>query len=291
MKDYILRATAGNGQIRAFFITSSETAEAARRAHNTSPVVTAALGRLLAAGAMMGAMLKGEDLITLQLRGDGPLRGLTVSADAQGKVKGYAEVPQVMLPARKTDHKLDVGGAVGRGSLRVIRDLGLREPYIGETELISGEIAEDIAYYYAQSEQTPTALGLGVLLSRENIVSQAGGFLIQLMPEAEEEMIQRLEENLKRVPSVTDFYAQGGTPETMMDTLLEKLNPELLEKHSTGFVCDCSPARIERALISVGKKELMEMISEGREIEMRCHFCNKAYLISVEKLKELYAQA
>ena len=291
MQDYMLRVSAGNGQIRAFFITSSETVETARRAHNTSPVVTAALGRLLCAGAMMGAMLKGEDLITLQLRGDGPIRGLTVSADAEGKVKGYADVPQVILPARKTDHKLDVGGAVGRGSLRVIRDLGLKEPYIGETELISGEIAEDIAYYYAQSEQTPTALGLGVLLSKENVVSRAGGFLIQLMPEAEEEMIAGLERNLKLVPSVTDFYEKGGTPETLMDTLLDGLEPELLEKRPTAFVCDCSPARIERALISVGRQELQEMINEGKEIEMRCHFCNKAYLISVEKLKELYQRA
>ncbi len=291
MKDYMLRVSAADGQIRAFAATTRDTVETARQNHNMSPVATAALGRLLTAGAMMGLMLKGDDLLTLQVKGDGPLQGLTVTADASGHVKGYAVNPQVMLPVREKDHKLDVAGAVGKGWLRVIRDLGMKEPYIGETELVSGEIAEDLTYYYAQSEQTPSAVGLGVLVAKEKAVAQAGGFIVQLMPGASDAVIDRLEQNLKEVSSVTELYSEGKTPEDLIGILLSGLEPEILERYEAAFVCDCSPAKIERALISVGRKDLQEMIDEGKEIEMGCSFCNKKYIVSVEKLMELYESA
>lgn len=289
MSDYIVRATAGKGQIRAFAATTREMAETARKNHNTSPVATAALGRLLTAGAMMGQMMKGGGLLTLQILAEGPIGGLTVTSDSEGHVKGYAVNPRVMLPIRETDHKLDVAGAVGSGYLRVIRDLGLKEPYIGETKLVSGEIAEDITYYYAQSEQTPSAVGLGVLVAKENTVSQAGGFIVQLMPDATEEAVSRLEQNLSGISSVTDIYAGGGTPEDLLGMLLEGLELEILEKRETAFACDCSPAKIEKALISVGRKDLTEMAQEGKEIEMCCSFCGRKYIISPEKLNQLAA--
>ena len=212
MADYIVRATAANAQIRAFAANTKEMVEEARRIHNTSPVVTAALGRLLTGGAMMGAMQKGEeDLLTLQVSGDGPLKGMTVTADARGNVKGYAIEPQVMLPPSKAG-KLDVGGAVGKGSLRVIKDMGLKEPYVGQTVLQTGEIAEDLTYYFATSEQVPSSVGLGVLMEKDNTVKQAGGFILQLMPFAEEEVIAKLEQNLSDFTSVTRVLDEGKTP-------------------------------------------------------------------------------
>ena len=193
MNDYMVRATAANAQIRAFACTTKNLVEVARQAHNTSPVVTAALGRLLSAGTMMGSMLKGEkDLLTLQIKGDGPAGGVTVTADSNGNVKGYADVPDVILPANAKG-KLDVSGALGNGYLQIIRDFGLKEPYVGRTELQTGEIAEDLTYYFAASEQIPSGVGLGVLMERDNTVKQAGGFIIQLMPFASEEAIVRLE--------------------------------------------------------------------------------------------------
>ena len=292
MDDIIVRASADNGHIRAFASYTRDTVEEARQRHNLSPVVTAALGRLLSAGAMMGTMLKGEnDLMTLQVKCDGPVQGMTVTADAKGTVKGYALNPQVMLPVRESDRKLDVSRAVGKGFLRVISDMGLKEPYIGETELVTGEIAEDITYYFAQSQQTPSAVGLGVLINKDNIVEHAGGFIVQLMPDAPEKTIDRLEQNLGRINSVTDLYKEGKTPEDLLGILLEGLDMKVLESSDTGFKCDCSSARIEAALISIGKKELEELIDSGEEIEMGCQFCGKKYMVSNEKLKELYKEA
>ena len=288
--DYIIRASADDGHIRAFAAASRNTVETARQAHNTSPVVTAALGRLLTAGAMMGIMLKGSDIMTLQVKGDGPVKGLTVTADADGHVKGYAVVPQVILHARE-DHKLDVAAAVGKGTFRVIKDLGLKEPYIGETEIVSGEIAEDLTYYFAQSEQVPSAVGLGVLLSAENTLEQAGGFIIQLMPDVSEESIVRLEENLKKISSVTQMMSEGKTPEDILGLLLDGLGLEILEKCDTSFRCDCSSEKIEKALISIGRQDLQDMIKDGKEIEMTCSFCGRRYKISVDELKKLYEEA
>uniref|UniRef100_UPI004056552E Hsp33 family molecular chaperone HslO n=1 Tax=Acetatifactor sp. TaxID=1872090 RepID=UPI004056552E len=291
MKDYIVRATAANAQIRAFACTTRNLVEEARGAHNTSPVVTAALGRLLSAGAMMGTMLKGEkDILTLQIKGDGPVNGLTVTADSTANVKGYANVPDVILPANSIG-KLDVAGAVGQGILSVIKDLGLKEPYVGQTVLQTSEIAEDLTYYFATSEQVPSSVGLGVLMEKDNTVKQAGGFIIQLMPFAEDSVIDKLEQNLANVTSVTSMLDAGNTPEQMLEILLEGLELEITDTVPTAFSCNCDKKRVEKALISIGKQELKSMIDDGEEIEVNCHFCNTHYKFSVDELKDLYRRA
>lgn len=291
MSDYIVRATAGGAQIRAFACTTKELVEYARQAHNTSPVVTAALGRLLSAGAMMGSMLKGEkDLLTLQIKGDGPMKGVKVTADAKANVKGYPDVADVILPANSIG-KLDVAGAVGNGTLRVIKDMGLKEPYVGQTLLQTGEIAEDLTYYFAASEQVPSSVGLGVLMEKNNTVRQAGGFIVQLMPFATEEVIERLEQNLSNISSVTSMLDAGKTPEEMLQIILDGLDMEIVDTMPTAFVCGCSKERVEKALISIGKEELQQMIDEGEEIEVNCDFCNTHYHLSVDELKELYQKA
>ncbi len=288
MTDYMVRATAADTQIRAFACTTRGVVEKARQAHNTSPVITAALGRLLSGGVMMGSMLKGEkDILTLQIKGDGPVNGITVTADSQGNVKGYANVPDVILPP-KPNGKLDVSGAVGQGYLSVIKDLGLKEPYVGQTELQTGEIAEDLTYYFAASEQVPSSVGLGVLMERNNTVRQAGGFIIQLMPFAEESVIAGLERNLAKVASVTSILDAGNTPEQMLAILLEGFAPEITGRMPVQFACNCNRTRIEKVLISIGRKELCSMIDEGRPIEVNCQFCGTNYTFSVEELKEIY---
>ena len=283
----MVRATAANAQIRAFACTTRETVETARAAHNTSPVVTAALGRLLSAGVMMGSMLKGDDeLITLQIKGDGPIGGLTVTADRNGHVKGYANVPDVILPAN-AQGKLDVGGAVGAGVLSVIRDMGLKDPYVGQTDLQTGEIAEDLTYYFATSEQVPSSVGLGVLMNKDNTVRQAGGFIIQLMPFCDEKVIEKLEQRLAEVNSVTAFLDEGLTPEQILEKLLGDMDLVINDTVPTQFYCNCSRERVSKALIAVGRKELNEMIQEAKPVELKCHFCNSAYEFSTEDLKEL----
>ena len=285
--DYIVRATAANNQIRAFAATTRNLVEHARAAHNTSPVATAALGRLLTAGAMMGTMMKGEkDLLTLQIKAGGPLNGITVTADSKGNVKGYVGNPNVVLHANDKG-KLDVAGAVGVGFLNVIKDMGMKEPYAGQTMLQTSEIAEDLTYYFATSEQVPSSVGLGVLMEKDNTVKQAGGFILQLMPFTEEAVISRLEENLKKVTSVTQMLEEGCTPEKILEILLEGFDLEFNETAPTQFYCTCTRQRVERALISIGKKDIQEMIDEGKEIEMNCHFCNKHYKFSVEDLKRI----
>lgn len=291
MSDYIVRATAADAQIRAFACTARDTVETARQAHNTSPVITAALGRLLCAGAMMGSMLKGEkDLLTLQIRGEGPVRGLTVTADANGNVKGYPIVPDVILPANAIG-KLDVAGALGAGTLTVIKDMGLKEPYSGQVELQTGEIAEDLTYYFAASEQVPSCVGLGVLMEKNNTVKQAGGFIIQLMPFAEEEVIQKLEENIKNLKSVTTMLDEGNSPRQILEIVLEGLDVQVTDTLPAAFRCDCSKERVERALISIGRRELQEMVDEGKEVEVGCQFCGKKYVFRVEELRDLYGKA
>ncbi len=291
MSDYIVRATAGNAQIRIFAAYTKDMVEEARRRHETSPVATAALGRLMTAGAMMGSMLKGEkDLLTLRINASGPIQGITVTADSKARVKGYVGNPNVILPANKVG-KLDVAGAVGIGFMDVIKDMGLKEPYVGQTVLQTSEIAEDLTFYFANSEQVPSSVGLGVLMSKDNTVAQAGGFIIQLMPFAEEEVIAKLEENLKEITSVTTLLAQGNTPEDLIELLCKGLDPVINDKLDTGFYCNCDKDRVEKALISIGRKELQEMIDDGEEIEMKCHFCNTAYVFSVDELKQLAVKA
>ena len=287
MSDYLVRATAADAQVRAFAVTARDTVEKARSAHNTSPVMTAALGRLLCAGAMMGSMMKGEaDILTLQVQGDGPAGGLTVTADSRGRVKGYAANPQVILPPN-SQGKLDVGGAVGAGSLRVIKDLGLKEPYVGQTQLQTGEIAEDLTYYFAASEQVPSSVGLGVLMEKNNTVKQAGGFIVQLMPFAEGNVIEKLEANLSRIHSVTKLLEDGNSPEQILGILLEGMDMEILSDMPVEFYCNCSRERVAKALYSIGKKEMDEMIKDGEPIEVKCHFCNTAYQFSVEDLVQI----
>ena len=287
MNDYIIRAIAANDQIRAFAAVTTETVEEARKDHNTRPVATAALGRLLTAGAMMGTMMKGDkDILTLQIKAGGPLEGITVTADSKGRVKGYVGNPNVCIPANSKG-KLDVAGAVGVGFMNVIKDMGLKEPYVGQVALQTSEIAEDLTYYFATSEQVPSAVGLGVLMNKDNTVRQAGGFIVQLMPFAEESTIAKLEENVQKITSVTSLLEEGHTPESLLEKVLDGFDMEINEKIPTEFYCNCSRDRVEKALISIGRKELNEMIQEGKPIEMNCHFCNHNYEFTVEELKEI----
>lgn len=287
MEDYLVRATAAQAQVRAFACTTRQMVETARSTHDTSPVVTAALGRLLSAGCMMGSMLKGEkDLLTLQIAADGPMKGMTVTADAAGNVKGYVGNPAVILPANVSG-KLDVAGAVGNGILNVIKDMGLKEPYVGQTSLQTGEIAEDLTYYFAASEQVPSSVGLGVLMEKDNTVKRAGGFIIQLMPFAEDAVIDRLEENLNKIQSVTALLDKGSTPQQILEKLLEGLDVEFTDTMPVRFWCGCSRERVEKALISLGRSQLQELIADGEEIEIKCDFCRKRYTFSIEELQNM----
>ncbi len=291
MKDYLIRAIAANGQVRAFAALTTQTVEFARNAHDTSPVVTAGLGRLLTAGALMGSMMKGDaDILTLKAEGSGPVGHILVTADSKGHVKGYAANPQVDIPP-KSKGKLDVGGSLGVGLLTVIKDLGLKEPYSGSCELVTGEIGDDLTYYFVTSEQTPSSVGLGVLVSTENTVAVAGGFIIQLMPDATEETITALEEELSKVTSITGMLASGMTPEDILKQILGRLDVEILDSMPVGFACNCSKERFAKGLITIGKEDLTKMADEGEPIEVKCHFCNQGYTYSVEELKYLADQA
>ncbi len=284
-QDYIVRATAAQQQLRVFAITSRDLVEQGRKIHNTSPVATAALGRLLTAGAMMGSMMKGnKDVLTLQIECGGPIGGVTVTADANANVKGYVNQPNVIIPANK-DGKLDVSGAIGPGFLNVIRDIGMKEPYNGQVHLVSGEIAEDLTYYYATSEQIPSSVGLGVLLDKENFVKQAGGFIIQVMPFAEDEVIDKVEESLKHIHSVTSLLEQGMTPEDMLHHLLSDLDLEILDRMPAQYACNCSKERVAKAIASIGRADLEDMIQAGETIETNCQFCGSHYYFTTEELK------
>ena len=286
MNDSIIRATAAGAQIRAFAAVTTNLVEEARQRHNTSPVATAALGRLMTGAVMMGSMMKNpEDILTVQIKCSGPIGGLTVTADSQGGVKGYAYNPDVMLPPK--NGKLDVGGALGQGVLTVIRDMGMKEPYSGQTILQTGEIAEDLTYYFATSEQIPSSIGLGVLMEGDNTVRCAGGFIVQVMPFVEDKVLDKLEENIGKIRPVTAMLDNGHTPEEMLREVLEGLDVEITDTLPAGFTCNCSKQRIEKAIISIGKKEIQSLIDEGKDIEVKCHFCNTAYSYSVDELKEL----
>ena len=285
--DYIVRATAANASIRAFAITSRDLVETARTDHNTSPVMTAALGRLLSGGAMMGAMLKGDkDLLTLQIQCSGPAQGLTVTADSKGNVKGYAVNPVVNLPPN-AQGKLDVGGALDLGILSVIKDMGLKEPYVGQCQLQTGEIAEDLTYYFATSEQIPSAVGLGVLMNKDNTVKQAGGFIIQLMPFTSDEIIEKLEKRISEIDSVTMMLERGLSPEGILEEILGEFGVEVTDTLPTAFVCDCSKEKVSRALATISKKDMDSIINGGESIEVKCQFCNKAYTFDIDELKEI----
>ncbi len=291
MTDYLVRATAADAQIRAFAVTSRELVEYAREAHNTSPVVTAALGRLMTGAVMMGSMLKGEqDILTLQIHGAGPVHGLTVTADAKGNVKGYADNPQAMMPPNHLG-KLDVGGVIGNGVLTVMKDMGLKEPYASTIELKTGEIGDDLTYYFAASEQVPSSVALGVLMDKNNTVRQAGGFIIQLMPFTADDVIDRLEQKLSSIQPVTAMLEAGSTPEQILEIVLGDLGLEITDTLPIQFSCNCSKERVEKVLVSLGKADLQEMIDEGREVELHCHFCNRNYTFAIEELREIMKSA
>ena len=291
MNDYIVRATAGNGSIRAFAATTRDLVQHAREVHHTSPVASAALGRMLTAAAMMGSMLKGDkDILTLQVRGEGPLQGIVVTSDSKAQVKGYVFNPGVEVPDL-IPGKLNVSGAIGPGHMSIIKDIGMREPYAGKIELVTGEIAEDLTYYFAQSEQTPSAIGLGVLVETDTSIRRAGGFIIQLLPDATDEMIDKLEKKLATIPYVSDLLDMGQTPEGILEMILGDFDLKIMDTIPTAFYCNCTKERVEKALISIGKEELEKIIREDKKANLHCHFCSKEYDFNEEQLVALLEEA
>ena len=290
-RDYMIRAVAANAQINAFAITSRDLTETARQAHNTSPIATAALGRAMSGALMMADMLKGpSDLLTIQIDGDGPMQGLVVTADNQGLVKGYVKNPNVILPPNEQGH-LNVGGAIGRGTLTVIRDMNLKDPYIGQIPLVTGEVAEDLTAYYAQSEQIPSSVGLGVLMNKDNTVRRAGGFVVQLMPFADDEVIGKLEDNIRKISSVTSILNEDSRPEHLLQVVLDGFDLQVTSKEDVSFYCNCSRERFERGLVLLGKEELESIIEDGKDIELVCQFCNRTYSYTPDEVKKLLPRA
>lgn len=293
-RDYMVRAmgarnAAGEPQVRAFAATTRNLVEEARRIHDQSATATAALGRLLTVGVMMGDMMEEDsDRLTLQIRGSGPVRGLTVTADNQGNVKGYCVNPAADLPPKSPGH-LNVGGLVGPGTLTVIRDMGLKEPYAGTVDLRSGEIAEDLAWYFASSEQVPSAVDLGVLVDTDLSVASAGGILLQMMPFAEDGIITRLEQNLSHLPHITTLLGEGDTPEQLLQQAMEGLDVEITGSKPVQYHCNCSRERVERVLLSIGEKDLKSLIDEGKDIELACQFCGKKYTFTPDEAAALLA--
>lgn len=283
----MLRGISENGGIVFYGVDSTEIVREMERLHKTSAVTTAALGRLLTAASMMGIMLKStRDSVTIQIRGGGPAGRLLAVSDGTGNVKGYVENPVVELPPREDGH-LDVGTAVGRdGTLDVIRDLGMREPYIGQVPLTSGEIAEDITSYFAISEQVPTVCALGVLVDTDLSVRCAGGFIVQLLPGATEQEIDLLEQNIKAMPSVTAMLEQGKTVRDMLDMALQGFRPDILDSYPVTYRCDCSRERVEGMLRSLGRKEVEKLRDEDPIAEVNCQFCDKTYKVDLNELLE-----
>jgi len=286
-KDYIVRASLANDSVRAFAISSTHLVAEARERHKTLPVVTAALGRLLSAGAIMGSMMKGDkDIVTISLKGDGPAGYITVTADSHGHVKGFPGNPNVDIP-RKYIRKLDVGAAVGRGLLTVSYDFGLKEPYSGQVEIQTGEIAEDLAYYFTVSEQLPSAVGLGIMVDTDSSVKHAGGFIVQLLPDAPEDVIELLEKKLANLEPVTTMMEQGMAPEDMLLHIFEGVDIEFTERHDVEFYCDCSKEKVKRALDAINDKDLQDIVNDGEDIEVKCYFCNTAYKFSIADIKDI----
>ncbi len=290
-RDYMVRATAADAQIRAFAITSRNLVEEARKIHDLSPICSAALGRLMSGALMMGDMLKNEkDALTITIEGDGPIGGLLATVNNRGQVKGYVRNNAVALPNNEGGH-LNVGGAVGNGTLTVTRDLGLKDPYVGTIQLLSGEIADDLTCYFAESEQIPSSVGLGVLVKNDFSIMEAGGFIVQLMPGASEETISRLEGNIQGMKSVTDILREGKTPEELLAMVLDGFDYEITTNMPVEFHCGCDRDRVERALILLGKKELEDLASDEKDIEIKCHFCGKAYSFSPDDIKGMISKA
>lgn len=287
MKDYLIRGIDKLGMIRIFIASTTNMVEKARITHETSPTATAALGRTLTAGVMMGSMMKNEkDILTLKISGDGPGGNILIVAKNNGRIKGYIDHPEADVPSRKNG-KLDVAGIVGRnGTITTIMDLGLREPYIGQSNIISGEIAEDLAHFYAYSEQQPSAVSLGVLVDKDISVKAAGGYIIQLLPGISNEDIDKIEETLAKIEPVSTMIDKGLSPEDIMNKVLGEFEMTVLEKMELEYVCDCSREKIEKVIISLGKKEIEDIIEEDGQAEVVCHFCNTKYQFNKEELSK-----
>lgn len=287
MGDYVIRGTAAGGQILAFAADTTALTEEARRRHGTTPTATAALGRTLTAAVMMGCQLKNEaETLTIQIEGAGPIGKVTAIADGIGRVRGYVNNPSVELPLNEKG-KLDVAGAVGIGVMSITKDLGLKEPYTGSTHLVTSEIAEDLAYYFTVSEQIPSAVSLGVMVNKDGSVWTAGGFILQMMPGASDETAEKLQERVLAFPRVTEYLAEGHTPEELLKELLGDMDLVIMEKKDTEFRCNCSRERVSAALISIGAEELQELIDSNEPIEMGCHFCNEKYVFTPDEMKSL----
>lgn len=292
MRDQLVRGQSTDGAIRVFAAVTTELAERARQIHKSMPVAAAALGRTLTAAAMMGAQLKNEtDTVTIQFAGDGPLGKIVAVTDSACKVRGYVENPFADLPLNKKG-KIDVGGGVGRGRLSIVRDLGMKEPYVGQVPIVTGEIAEDITYYYAKSEQIPTAVGLGVLVDTDYSIKASGGFMIQLMPFATDETAAKLEEQVRNLPSVTEMITSGMTAEDILFKVCDGFSM-LMDNNAAEplYECKCSKERMERALVSIGKAELKKIIAENGEAELTCQFCDARYKFDKAQLEDILSRA
>lgn len=284
MHNPLIRATACEGKLRAFAVNTTGIVEEMRRRHGTTPVATAALGRAATAGVMMGAMLKGAERLTIQIRGDGPIGQIVIDANAAGEVRGYVSEPQVNLPLNPRG-KLDVAGAVGDGYLYVIKDLGLKEPYRGSVPIVSGELGEDFTYYFAKSEQTPSAVALGVLVDTDYSVRAAGGFIVQLLPGVNDEEVAAIEQKLAALPPVTAMLDEGMDLESILRSVIDSV--EVLERSEVHFQCTCSYERTEQTLISLGREEIEQLLREEGRAEIVCHFCNEKYEYGEERLRGL----
>ena len=286
--DYLVRAMLGDNQARLFALRTTDVVREAATNHQMTPVAAAALGRALTMGLVLGAMLKGEETISIQIKGDGPLMGIVVSANSRGEVKGYVGNPRVELPARE-DGKLDVGAAVGKGNLYVIRDLGLKEAYQGTVPLQTGEIGEDFAYYFTNSEQVPSAVGLGVLVGTDGLPLASGGIIVQLLPDAinDEQFISALEDRLSKMAAVSSVFAQEQSVEQIVESIFSGIPIRFIDKQEVKFLCDCSGERFEEALVTLGAEELQELVDGGETIETICHFCSKRYQFTVDQLKSV----
>ena len=287
-KDYLVRAMLGDNQARLFALRTTDAVKTAQSHHQTTPVATAALGRTLTMGLVLGAMLKGDETISIQIKGDGPLGGIVVSATSRGSVKGYVANPAADIPLN-TEGKLAVGAAVGSGSLHVIRDLGLKEAYQGTVPLQTGEIGEDFAYYFIHSEQTPSAVGLGVLVGIDGIPMSSGGLVVQLLPDAvlDEQFIANLEQALSEMPAVSSLFSDNRSVEEIVESVFQTLPVLFLDTEEVAFRCDCSWDRFEQALITLGADELQELVDDGETIETICHFCNQHYHFTIDQLNVL----
>lgn len=291
MEDYLVKALAFEGQIRAYAAKTTDTVGEAQKRHGTWPIPSAALGRTMTAGVMMGAMLKGEEKLTIKIDGSGPIGPILVDSNAKGEVRGYVTNPQVHME-QNAQGKLNVGKAVGsNGTLTVVKDIGLRDFFSGQVELVSGELGEDFSYYFVSSEQVPSSVGVGVLVNPDNSVLAAGGFIVQLMPGTKEETIVKIEKRLKEIPPVSSLIEKGFTPEKLLEELLGEGNVKFLEKVPISFSCNCSKDRFAAAITGLGKQEIHDMIEEDGKAEVHCHFCNEKYLFTKEELEELKESA